>query len=90
MPCSLRRYALTISELRAVKPGPDAAFPCPYPARRSSCVPPYESFDSPNPVQRKCRVKGLAPRDRVSSRNLCEVMVSKAQVKVTSFEKLIL
>ncbi len=35
-----------------------------------------------------CRVKGLAPRDRVSRRNLCEVMVSKAKVKVTSFEKL--
>jgi hypothetical protein len=35
-----------------------------------------------------CWVKGLAPQDRVSCRNLCEVMVSKAKVEVTSFEKL--
>ncbi len=39
-------------------------------------------------IMHLCRVKGLAPQDRVSHRNLCEVMVSKAKVKVTSFEKL--
>ncbi len=32
--------------------------------------------------------ESMATQDRVNRRNLCEVMVSKAEVKVTSIEKL--
>jgi hypothetical protein len=35
-----------------------------------------------------CQVKVWQLKTRCPLRNLCEVMVSKAEVKVTSFEKL--